>query len=152
MITKIVIENVKKLITDNLSELIDDAVNQYIYDTVEEEVTKHTEYKINGILEHISKVHGISLDLLLRDAPLAGMNGICKGSKNTPNGPVRCTFKGNHDGYCKFHLSKGIQIRRRELSSENIHTHGPEQMYVVGCPGCEKSNELIGMRSIFNNE
>lgn len=81
MITKIVIENVKKLITDNLSELIDDAVNQYIYDTVEEEVTKHTEYKISGILEHISKVHGISLDLLLRDAPLAGMNGICKGSK-----------------------------------------------------------------------
>src|SRR6056300_885810 len=102
MITKIVIENVKKLITDNLSELIDDAVNQYIYDTVEEEVTKHTEYKISGILEHISKVHGISLDLLLRDAPLAGMNGICKGSKNTPSGPVRCTFKGNHNGYCKF--------------------------------------------------
>lgn len=152
MITKIVIENVKKLIADNLPELIDDAVNQYIYDIVEEEVTKHTDHKVSSILEHISKVHGISLDLLLRDAPIAGMNGICKGSKITPNGPVRCKFKGIHDGYCKFHRMKGSQIKRRELSSENIHTHGPEQMYVVGCPGCEKSNELIGMRSIFSNE
>jgi len=32
------------------------------------------------------------------------------------------------------------------------HIHGPDQMYVKGCPGCEISNELIDLNTMIGNE
>jgi len=38
-----------------------------------------------------------------------------------------------------------VKNKKRELSSKDTHTHGPEQMFVRGCPGCEIKNGLIDL-------
>ena len=149
-ITKIVTDNIKKIVGEYLPQLIEEAVNECIYEVVDDEVSKYTDEKISSTLENISKVHGIPLDLLLRDMPECDKRGICKGVR----GSKRCIFKGTHDGYCKFHKAQGERIKKRELPSVNLHTHGPEKMFVRGCPGCEcsGSKELIDLGSLFGNE
>jgi len=148
-ITKLVIDNVKKLISDKLPELIEDAVNDCIYDIVDDEVNRVMDEKMNTSLEHISKVHGVPLDLLLRDLPDTDK---CKGIKTTPEGKRRCIFKAVQDGYCKYHKSQGERIKKRSLPSINLHNHGSDRMFVRGCPGCEGSKELIDLCSFIGNE
>lgn len=149
-ITKIVSDNVKKLVGEHLPHLIDEAVNACVYDAIDDEVSRHTHNILNSALETISRNHGIPLDLLLRDVPECDKRGICKGVR----GNKRCIFKGIHNGYCKFHVAQGERIKRRELPSVNLHTHGADKMFVPGCPGCEcsGSKELIDMGTLFCNE
>tara|TARA_B110000459_G_scaffold129784_1_gene142026 strand:- start:65 stop:535 length:471 start_codon:yes stop_codon:yes gene_type:complete len=145
-ITKIVIENIKKLIYDQLPEMIDDAISEHIYEMVDEEVNQNYTERLNKKLEDISKVHAIPLDLLLRDLTDTNNDHICKGVRMAKDGiNRRCAFRALEGGYCKFHRVKGDKIKKRELSSKNTHTHGPEQMFVKGCPGCENKNELIDL-------
>jgi predicted house-cleaning noncanonical NTP pyrophosphatase (MazG superfamily) len=145
-ITKIVIENIKKLIYDQLPEMIDDAISEHIYEMVDEEVNQNYTERLNKKLEDISKVHAIPLDLLLRDLTDTNNDHICKGVRMAKDGiNRRCAFRALEGGYCKFHRAQGEKIKKRELSSKNTHTHGPEQMFVKGCPGCENKNELIDL-------
>lgn len=145
-ITRIVADSIRK----HLPQLIEEAVNECIYEVVDDEVSRYTDEKLSGTLENISKVHGIPLDLLLRDLPECDKRGICKGVR----GSKRCIFKGIHDGYCKFHRAQGERIKRRDLPSVNIHTHGTDKMFVRGCPGCEcsESKQLIDLGTLFCNE
>ena len=98
---------------------------------------------VNEYAEKISKKHGIPLEQLLKDIPESYTITTCKGSKN--NGQ-RCGFKAFENGYCKHHASQGQRICKRSFSSTgSIHNHGPEMMFVRGCPGCEASNGLIDL-------
>lgn len=120
-----------------------------IAELIDEELNERTNVLLNEYAVKISKKHAIPLDLLLRDIPETVGVTLCKGTKS--NGE-RCMFKGTCDGYCRHHVTQGQKIKHRTLSSSNIHTHGPERMYVKGCPGCENSKELIDLGSIISNE
>jgi hypothetical protein len=145
-ITKIVVENIRHLIYEQLPDLIDDAITEHIYNMVDEEVNNNYNERLNKKLEEISKIHAIPLDLLLRDIPESNNHAMCKGVKTCKDGSKqRCAFRAVDDGYCKFHKAQGEKIKKRELPSRDSHTHGPEQMFVRGCPGCEIKNELIDL-------
>jgi hypothetical protein len=121
-----------------------------LYDKITKLVDEELEHRVNGIIneyaEKISKKHGISLELLLKEIPDTYSSCTCKGTK--PNGQ-RCTFRGVNNGYCKHHTAQANRIKQRSFSSSSIHTHGPEQMFVSGCPGCQSSNELIDLGGIL---
>lgn len=151
-ISKIVVDSVKKLITDELPGLIEDAINDHMYEMVDNEVTKYTDHKLSSTLENVSKTHGIPLELLLRDMDETDKSTSCRGTKTTPNGVRRCNFRAVHDGYCRYHKSQGERIKKRNLPSKNIHNHGPEQMNVKGCPGCERSNSYLDLSQIVCQE
>jgi hypothetical protein len=124
-------------IQDRLIELIDEDLNQRL------------NLIMNDYVTIISKKHGIPMELLLRDVPTTSSISLCRGIKS--NGQ-RCTRKGANNGYCGHHAHQGERIKQRLLPSSNIHTHGPEKMFVKGCPGCQSPNELIDLNSILNNE
>jgi hypothetical protein len=151
-ISKIVADGVKKLVVEELPGRIEDAINEHIYEMVEDEVSKYTEYKLSMTLENVSKTHGIPLDLLLRDVPETNKSGGCKGTKTTVEGTKRCSFRAVHEGYCRYHKAQGDRIKRRHLPSKNLHNHGPDQMYVSGCPGCEKSNSFLDLSKLVCEE
>ena len=115
-----------------------------LYEKVTRLVEEELEHRLNCILndyaETLSKKHGIALDILLKDLPDTYTSTTCKGAK--ANGQ-RCTFKGIHNGYCSRHAAQGARICHRVSSSASLHNHGPEKMFVRGCPGCDSSNELI---------
>lgn len=116
-------DNVVKLMDEALEERINVVVNEYA--------------------EKISKKHGIPLEQLLKDIPESYTITTCKGTKN--NGQ-RCGFKAFENGYCRHHASQGHRVCQRVFSSTgSIHNHGPEMMFVRGCPGCEASNGLIDL-------
>jgi hypothetical protein len=104
------------------------------------------EDRVNTILNEyaltISKKHAIPLELLLKDIPTSFVTTTCKGTKSDGN---RCTFRSLYNGYCRHHKSQGERICQRTFSSSSLHNHGPEQMFVRGCPGCETSKELIDL-------
>jgi hypothetical protein len=114
------IERITKLVDDELEDRVGVIINEYAL--------------------NISKKYGISLDLLLRDIPESYTSTTCKGTKSNGH---RCGFKAAENGYCKHHKTQGERITHRTFSSSSLHNHGPEQMFVRGCPGCESSNELI---------
>lgn len=116
------IERITKLVDDELEDRVGVIINEYA--------------------SNISKKYGISLDLLLRDIPESYTSMTCKGTKSNGH---RCNFKASDNGYCRHHRSQGDRITVRSISSSSLHTHGPEQMFVRGCPGCESSNELIDL-------
>ena len=120
-----------------------------IVDLVEQEVNERVSTLLGEYAEIVSRKHAISLDMLLRDLPSIANVSLCKGTKS--NGQ-RCLFKGSETGYCKHHTIQGEKLRHRSLSSSNLHTHGPEKMYVRGCPGCENSKGLIDLGSVLSNE
>ncbi len=120
-----------------------------IVELVEQEVNERVSTLLGEYAENISRKHAISLDILLRDLPSIANVSLCKGTKS--NGQ-RCLFKANESGYCKHHTIQGEKLRHRSLSSSNLHTHGPEKMYVPGCPGCENSKGLIDLGSVLSNE
>jgi hypothetical protein len=120
-----------------------------ITELIEQEVGERVGNLLGEYAETISKKHAVPLNLLLRDLPSIATVSLCKGIKS--NGQ-RCLFKGTENGYCRHHKSQGEKIRVRSLSSSNLHTHGPEKMFVRGCPGCENSKGLIDLGSVFSNE
>lgn len=124
-------------------------LHEKIAELIDEELNERMNVLLNEYAVKISKKHAIPLDLLLRDIPTTVGVSLCKGTKS--NGE-RCMFRGLCGGYCRHHVAQGEKIKHRTLSSSNIHTHGPERMYVIGCPGCENSKELIDLGSIINNE
>jgi len=121
-----------------------------IADIVDEELNERLVSMMNEYIEIISKKHGISMDLLLKDIPETFSGTICKG---TTNDGRRCTFRGIRSGYCRYHSTQGNRLKyRSSIPRTNSHIHGPEQMYVKGCPGCEISNELIDLDTMIGNE
>ena len=118
------------------------SLTERITKLVDDELEDRVSLIINVYAMKISKKYGISLDLLLRDIPESYTSMTCKGTKS--NGQ-RCGFKAGDDGYCRHHICQGKRITVRSISSSELHTHGPEQMFVRGCPGCESSNELIDL-------
>jgi hypothetical protein len=121
-----------------------------LYDKITKIVDEELEHRINTILndyaEILSKKHGIALDVLLKDLPDTYTSTTCKGTKSNGH---RCAFKGVFSGYCRHHKVQGERICHRIPSSASLHNHGPEQMFVRGCPGCETSNELIDLNTIL---
>jgi len=108
----------------------------------DEEVEERVNSIINEFAVMISKKHAIPLELILKDIPTTYTSTICKGTKASGQ---RCTFRCVDNGYCRHHLTQGQKITQRTMSSSSLHNHGPEQMFVRGCPGCECSNELIDL-------
>lgn len=118
-----------------------------LYDNVVKLMDTELEDRINVVMneyaEKISKKHGIPLELLLKDIPESYTVTMCKGTKNDGR---RCGFKAVQNGYCRHHIAQGERICQRSFSSTgSIHNHGPEMMFVRGCPGCEASNGLIDL-------
>jgi hypothetical protein len=127
-------------------ELVEDTIEKVIDEKVEERIDPIVSERVTEIVEEISKKHQVSLDLLLRYIP---ETNVCKGIV-TENGQSRgCTFKCGESGYCRFHSRRGQQIQIRQLPSVNSHTHGPEQMYVRGCPACEAVSELRDLTTLI---
>jgi hypothetical protein len=120
-----------------------------ITEMVEEEVNKRLVSMMNEYVDVISKKHCISAELLLKDIPGSFTGTICKGIKHDGR---RCIYKGVYDGYCRFHMKHPNPGENRVIPRTNAHTHGPDQMFVHGCPGCEISKELIDLRTMFGNE
>ena len=125
------------------------SVSDRIMDIFDEELNERLVSMMNEYIEIISKKHGISMDLLLKDIPETFSGTICKGTKTDGR---RCTFRGIHGGYCRHHSTQGNRLKYRSIPRTNSHIHGPDQMYVKGCPGCEMSNELIDLGTIIGNE
>lgn len=122
-----------------------------LYDKISKIIDEELEDRINSVIneyaEKISKKHGISLDLLLKDIPDSYTCTTCKGTKT--NGQ-RCMFKSVYNGYCRHHKTQGERLCQRTFSTSSLHNHGPEQMFVRGCPGCENGNNgLIDLNSII---
>lgn len=120
-----------------------------IMDVIDEELNQRLVSMINEYATIVSKKHGISMELLLKDIPDTFSGTICRGTKHDGK---RCTFKGVHDGYCKHHAVQKKRLQQSFVKRTNNHTHGPERFFVRGCPGCELSNELIDLGTIINNE
>jgi len=124
-----------------------------LYEKITKLIDEELEDKVNLILneyaEKISKKHGILLELLLKDIPECYMTTICKGTKATSG--HRCSFKAVENGYCRHHTLQGKRICQRIFSYSSLHTHGPEKMFVNGCPGCESSssNKLIDLDNVI---
>ena len=122
-------------------------VRMNLHDKITKIVDEELEERVNLIMNEyaltISNKHAIPLDQLLKDIPTSFVSTTCKGTKR--NG-TRCTNKAIHNGYCGMHKVQGEKICHRVLSSSNLHNHGPEQMFVKGCPACEVSKELIDLR------
>ena len=117
-----------------------------LYEKITKLVNEELEDRVNSILneyaEKISKKHAIPLELLLKDIPESYTSTICKGTKTDGH---RCTFKAGMNGYCRHHKAQGDRLCQRSVSNSSLHNHGPDQMFVRGCPGCESSNGLIDL-------
>ena len=122
------------------------SLSQKIIQLVDEELEDRVNTILNEYAETISKKHAIPLDLLLKDIPTTFVSTVCKGTKSDGH---RCTFRSVDGGYCRHHKSQGDRISQRSFSSSSLHNHGPEQMFVRGCPGCHSSNELIDLNTIL---
>lgn len=131
----------------NMSMII---VRMSLYDKITKLVDEELEERVNTIINEyavtISKKHAISLELLLKDIPESFTTSTCKGTKSSGQ---RCIYKSVENGYCRKHKVQGDRICQRIYSSSSIHNHGPGQMFVKGCPGCETSKELIDLNTII---
>jgi hypothetical protein len=117
-----------------------------MYDKVVKLMDEELEERINNVVNDfaikISKKHGIPLEQLLKDIPDSYTITTCKGTKN--NGQ-RCGFKAFENGYCRHHSQQGQRICQQSFPNSTLHNHGPDKMFVKGCPGCEFSNGLIDL-------
>jgi hypothetical protein len=125
------------------------SVSDRIMDIFDEELNERLVSMMNEYIDIISKKHGISMDLLLKDIPETFSGTICKGTKVDGR---RCTFRGIHSGYCRHHAAQANRLKHMSISRSHSHNHGPERMYVRGCPGCELTNELIDLGTMIGNE
>jgi hypothetical protein len=116
----------------------------------EEEVERRVNEHLSTYVEKISKTHGISIDLLLRDIPRVSeklMNGTqCRGLKKDGR---RCTRRGKNCGYCDTHVIQKKEIQPIAVASTTIkHTHPSSVVFKKDCPVCMRSSsskELIGL-------
>ena len=113
------------------------SLHEKIVKLFDEELEDRVNSILNEYAELISKKHAISLELLLKDIPTTYTSTICKGTKSDGH---RCTFKALSNGYCRHHKTQSERICQRTISSSSLHNHGPEQMYMRECPGCESAN------------
>ena len=120
-----------------------------IMETVDEVLNERLVSMMNEYVDIISKKHGISIDLLLKDIPETFSGTICKGAKTDGR---RCTCRGIHQGYCRHHAVQGTHLKHMPISRNHSHNHSPELMYVKDCPGCNSSNELIDLGTMIGNE
>lgn len=120
--------------------------NEKLLKFIDEELDEKVNSAINEYAKIISKKHGIYLKDLLKDIPESYSNTFCKGTKN--NGE-RCGFKASENGYCKHHKLQGERICQRIFATASNHNHGPETMFVIGCPGCQNKKELIDLDNII---
>lgn len=127
---------------------LENDLNELICETVEDAISSHCEERLNQTLVNISKKHQISLELLLREIPQIDGEERCRGKKHTGD---RCSFKAGENGYCKFHQQQATNSKSRCLPSLQLHNHGPEKMFVPGCPGCEQKG-LIELGRLFSND
>lgn len=117
----------------------------------EEEVEKRVNERLTQYVEKISKTHGISMELLLRDIPHISENLMCRGVKKDGH---RCTRRGKNNGYCDTHLvqKKSFEPVSVVRSCGPMHTHGFPPIFMKGCPACEASstsNKLIDLKGIL---
>ena len=117
----------------------------------EEEVEKRVSERLTQYIEKISKTHGISMELLLRDIPNISENILCRGVKKDGK---RCTRRGKNGGYCDTHLlqKKSVQPVAVVRTCGPEHTHGFPPIFMKGCPACESassSNKLIDLKGIL---
>lgn len=112
-----------------------------IAELIDEELEKRVNEIINEFATKISRKHAIPLEHLLKDIPDTFKVTVCKGTK--ANGH-RCTTKALSGGYCGFHITQSMRLRPPPPSS-NLHNHGPEKLFVKGCPGCIDTEGLIEM-------
>jgi 23S rRNA pseudoU1915 N3-methylase RlmH len=120
--------------------------NEKLLKLIDEELDEKLNSAINEYAKIISEKHGIYLKDLLKDIPESYSNTFCKGTKN--NGE-RCGFKASENGYCKHHKLQGERICQRIFATTSNHNHGPETMFVIGCPGCQNKKELIDLDNII---
>jgi hypothetical protein len=118
-----------------------------LHDKITKLFDEELEDRVNAIINEyatmISKKHQIPLEILLKDIPVSYSSTICKGTKSSGD---RCSFKAVENGYCRHHITQGNRIGQRVMSNSSLHNHGPEQMFVEGCPGCcQTSNGLIDL-------
>ena len=123
--------------------------HERIINFFEQELERHSNHIIDEYAEIISKKYAIPLDMLLKDVPRRSSRVICRGTKTSGQ---RCTFYGTYDGYCKHHTLQGERLKTKHFNNSTEHTHGPDKMYVRGCPGCENSKGLIDLGSVLSNE
>jgi hypothetical protein len=126
------------------------SLHEKIAELIDEEVDQRLVGMMNEYVEIISKKHGISMDLLLKDIPKTFSGTICKGTKR--NDGKRCTFRATDNGYCRHHSMQGNRLMCTSLVRSNSHNHGPERGFVENCPGCELSKELIDLGTMIGNE
>lgn len=111
---------------------------------IEEEVERRVNERIGHILEQISKTYDVSMKQLLRDASSVNTDSeYCLGltAKNKRCGRKAC--KKNTNGYCAQHQSQKPTMVRTISTTPvtNTHTHPLSQMFVKGCPGCDRKNK-----------
>ena len=126
------------------------SLHEKIAELIDEEVDQRLVGMMNEYIEIISKKHGISMDLLLKDIPKTFSGTICKGTKR--NDGKRCTFKAIDNGYCRHHSMQANRLTHSSLIRTNSHIHGPERGFVENCPGCQLSKELIDLGTMIGNE
>jgi uncharacterized ferredoxin-like protein len=117
----------------------------------EEEVEKRVNERLTQYVEKISKTHGISMELLLRDVPNVSETILCRGVKKDGK---RCTRRGKNGGYCDTHLvqKKNVQPVAVVRAPGPGHTHSFPPIFMRGCPACENassSNKLIDLKGIL---
>ena len=121
-----------------------------LHEKITQIVDEELEERVNAILNEyaikISKKHAIPLELLLKDIPTSFVSTTGKGTQSDGH---RYNFWVLYNRYCRHHRYQRERICQRVMSSSNLHNHGPEQMFVKGCPGCESSKELIDLNTII---
>lgn len=108
---------------------------------IEQEVERRVSERIGSLLDHISKTYDVNIKQLTRDATLTIKSEVCMGftAKNARCGNKVC--KKNNNGYCAKHQSqKPRMVRNVPTVEKSAHTHGPNIMFVDGCPGCRKKD------------
>lgn len=116
---------------------------------IEEEVERRVNDKLTKVLEYISQTYDVSIKQLMKDsATINPQSETCLGltAKNKRCGNKAC--KKVNNGYCSRHQSQKPTVVRTISTTtlQNPHNHPPSQLFVKGCPGCDrrpKTNLLV---------
>ena len=95
---------------DNIVKLVSEEVEQRVNERILTYSENMIQVKIAEYATIISKKHGISLNLLLRDIPLSKDGScLCKGTKL--NGKLCTKFVEKGAGYCGFHMEQKQKVQ-----------------------------------------
>lgn len=108
---------------------------------IEEEVERRVNERLTKVLEYISQTYDVSMKQLMKDtATIKPQTEMCLGltAKNKRCGNKACRKANN--GYCARHQNQKPQVVRTVSTTtlQNPHNHPPSQLFVKGCPGCER--------------